>query len=440
MTLGLLGLGAALAAAGTRLSALAFIGAAVVAARGTLLVALGTWTAVTALGFVGLKGSPRRLALPVLGAVAALGVGSARNTAVVGAVWVLATVAAVFSRGRGPDANRWAVTLCMADVPFIGAIVWTAVRVGFEGWPAELDTVAALLLLFAASLRAPLAAGPDDVPEAGLLPVRVQTLAILHVVLATAPLDRDLVVASAVVAACGFAVGGCFRRAISRDTVQEISLVALVLTVGGLGWGPTGWEWAALGAGTLIHNLRLRLDIHPWAPLAASLLRGGGVMLPFLPVLLVGLEGALRADTVAKVAVPVALVAGLAARVAYQEPDPQRRTAPRRWESAAAGVALAGAVAAGVWAPVFTLPSGAAEPIIWPPAWSLGVVAALAILGSVAGRVHRQPTPTARSPLVLADLRLPARWDGGRLLIVLQAALGAVAIGVWVLGSLRGFL
>ncbi len=297
MTLLLLGAGALLAALGTRLSGLAFAGAAVFAVTGITLAAPAAWAAATALGLAALRASPRRLAVPALGAAAALAVGSARNTAVVAAAWVLATAAAVISRGRGPEGDRWAMTVCLADLPVLGAVVWTALRVGFEGWPQELDTVGVLLLLLAATLRAPLASGPqDEVPEPGLLVVRVQTVVLLVVVTGTAPLGRNVLLGVAILGAIGFAAGGVARRSATRDVAQEIALVALMLAAGRLGWTPQGWEWGALAAGTLIHNLRLRSDLEAAGLLPATLLGGGGIGLPFLPVVLVGLEGSLRAD------------------------------------------------------------------------------------------------------------------------------------------------
>ncbi|MGH2758255.1 MAG: hypothetical protein ACRDKJ_01700 [Actinomycetota bacterium] len=441
MTLLLLGLGAGFAAVGTRAAALPFVAAAVFASAGSWMPAMGTWAAATALGFVGLRGSPRRLALPVLGAAAALGVGSARNTAVVGALWVLGTVAAVVSRGGSPDAGRWALTVCAADVPFLGAVVWTAGRIGFQGWPLELDGVALILLLTAAAVRAPLASGPQDSPEAGLLPVRVQTFVVLGLVLGTASPDRAFLVAAALVAGAGFALGGTFRPPRSRDAVQEAALVALVLSMGALGWVPLGWEWAALAGGTLIHHLRLRLGFGSWGSLAAVFLCSGGVLLPFLPSLLVGLEGSLRADDLVKVGVPLALLAGLVARSTHDDPDVVRQRAPGRWELASAAVVVCASAVASLWAPIFTIPSGAAaDGVAWPPAWSVAGLVVLVLLAGTAGGVRAAPGSVTVPARSLPDPRLPARWAGDGALVGAQAGLGAVAVGVWVLGTLRGFL
>lgn len=168
---------------------------------------------------------------------------------------------------------------------------------------------------------------------------------------------------------------------------------------------------------------------------------GGGMMLPFLPVVLVALEGSLRADDVAKVALPVALLLGLVARAAHDPPAHRRKGAAKRWELAAAAAVGAATIAAGLWAPILTLPSTiGGDPVGWAPGWSVAVALALGVLAAGAGRVREGDG--SRPPLRLAwpDPRLPARLVGDRALVGAQAALAGVAVGVWVVGTLRGFL
>lgn len=441
MTLLLMGLGGLIAALGTRASAVAFLGAAAVGAAGTTLGAVATWAAATAAVLAGLAARPRLVALPALGAAAALAAGSARNAAVVVALWALSTASAVLP--QEPRARRWALTLCLADLPVVAAVVWTALRVGFDGWPLGLDTPAAAALLVSAVIRAPLASGPDDGARGrGLLAVRTQVVVLLAVALAATGLPTSVLVGSAVLGAVGFAAGGVAGRAVTRDVVQESSLLALVLAASRLGWGPVGWEWGVLAAGTLTHSLRLSVGISPTAPLAGALLAGGGIGLPFLPVVLVGLEGASRADGWARIVLMTALVVGLGTRASSSAGDEEvsiRSSRSSRWLEVAAVAVVIASVVGSLWAPAFTVPAEvAAQRIGWAPLWAAGAVAVL----GVASALGRWPGPPreAATGRVLGELRVPGRWAVPGAVWGTLALSGAVGVALWFLGFLRGFL
>ena len=456
MTVGLFGLGALIAAAGTRVAGFAFLGAAVLGANGRTLPALVTWTSAMAAGLVFARGAPRRLAIPALGALAAVGAGSARNTAVVLGLWVIATGTAVLSRGKGREADRWAQTLCAADLPVVIAVVWTAFNAGFEGWPQQLDPIGVVLLLLAAVVRAPLISGPDaSRPEPGLLAVRTQTIVLLVLAVGSSS-GQDLLSAAAVLGVLGFLVGGTASRPATRDGIQELALVAVVLAVGRAGWGPAAWEWGALAAGTLIHNLRLRLESGGTGPLARVLHRGGGLGLPLLPVVLVGLEGATGAGGWVGAVVMLGLVGGLAAR-ATSFPRGDLPASGRVddhhpvWEPSVVGGIVAGCVIGGLWAPVLTMPEGSAgEGIGWPPLWA---AFAVVIAGAGAAVVLRADGRRAWfvpgdgpgdrpgwHPVAVPEMRVPARLADTRLLLASTGVLAVVALGLWVVGLLRGFL
>jgi hypothetical protein len=368
------------------------------------------------------------------------------------ALWVLATAVAAVNRGPDPEGARWAATLCVCDVPVAAAVAWVALRVGFEDWPHQLDGVAVGLLVGAAALRASLASGPsDDGQEVGLLIVRTQTVVLLSIALNVGGVDRSILVGAALLGAAGFAVSGTVARAATADVVQEISLVALVLAGARLEWMPAGWEWGALAGGTLMHNLRLRLASEHVGPLAGRILMGGGFGLPLLPVALVGLEGAARARGWVGIVVLVGLVAGLGARLSlfYARPGVDgRRSRPEvegRWQWAVATAVLGAAVVSGLWAPVLAVPRPpAGGPIAWPPVWAVGLV----LLAGLAGALRPLPVrshettsdPTGRALPRLPDLRLPARTMRPGVIVTGLSALAAVAVAIWVIGVLRGFL
>lgn len=452
MTIALLGLGALAAAAGTRAAGFVFLGVAVVGALGSSLPALVTWIAATAAALIWAPGTPRRLALPVLGAAAALGAGSARNTTVVLGLWIIGTGAAVLTRGDGPGSDRWAQTLCLADLPVVAAVAWTAFDIGLEGWPQQLDPAAVVLLLIGAALRAPLASGPQDGSQAsGLLIVRAQSAALLVIAIG-APAADDLLSTAAALAAVGFLVGGIVARSATRDVIQELALVALVSAAARSGWGPQGWEWGALAAGTLMHNLRLRLGDGAGGPLAGALYRGAGLGLPLLPVVLVGLEGAIRAGGWVGSVMMLGLAGGSAARAStpwVASPAPHQTPDRRAWAPGVATAGVALCAAAGLWAPALTVPEAAAgEPIGWPPGWA---AVAVLVTGAAAAIARRRSaddpaaSPAADSPrrwqpLALPELRVPARLAQPRLVLASTAVLGLAALAMWVVGVLRGFL
>jgi hypothetical protein len=368
------------------------------------------------------------------------------NTTVVLAVWVVGTGAAVLARGHGVEARRWALALCIADLPLFAAVAWTASTLGFERWPERLDTPAVVLLLAAALLRAPLASGPDDrSPDPGLLVVRTQAAALILVSLGSGPARHDLLVGVALLAAFAFALGGWASRAATRDAVQEMALVGLVVAAARAGTGATGWEWGALAAGTLIHNLRLRVD-SPWVgPLAARLLSGGGLGLPLLPVVLVGLEGSFRSQGLVRPAMMVALVTGLAARASAEVSpgvDDPRTTGAPRWAAAMAAALAAAAIAAALWAPLFTLPRPpGASPMGWPPVWAGAGVLAAAGVGGLFARERGVEVVRRRvwRPAV-GDPRPPAGWSSPVAVTGALLVLAAGAAGMWIVGVVRGFL
>lgn len=449
MTLLLLGVGAVAGVLGTRAAALFFLAAAVLGAD-SALPAVATWTAVTAAGLTAMKASPRRLALPALGTAAAIGAGSARNTAVVLALWVLATATAAVSRGPRSESARWAATLCACDVPVVAAVAWVALSSGFEDWPLQIDNVAVVLLLVAAAARASLASGPDDDhQEVGLLTVRTQTVVLLVLGLGVNAVDRQILVGAVLIGAAGFAVSASAVRSATRDVVQEASLVALMLAGARLGWMESGWEWGALAGGTLIHSLRLRLRSEDIGPLAGAILGGGGIGLAFLPAVLVGLEGAPRARGWQGVALVAGLVAGLGGRLTSESADEPRKGVIKegRWQRLVSVGLLGAAVVAGLWAPALSVPrSAAGSAIAWPPAWAFlvvalaGTAAALRSLpiqqqaGSIPDRSPRRTYP--RMP----DLRLPGWSARPGLIRAGLIGLASVAVGIWVVGVFRGFL
>lgn len=448
MIVALLAAGALACAAGTRGAAVAFIAAAGLAAGGQALPALTTWTAVTAAILVATDRVPRRIALPAFGAIAVIAAGSARNAAAVFGLWVLGTVAAVVSRGEGDVADRWSLTLCFCDLPVLAAVCWTGFRAGFEGWPSGIDGVGAVLLLIATAARAPLASGPsDDVSAPGLLPVRAQTVLLPLMAIGSVGPDSDLLPIWLIAGAAAMAVGGLAGREATRDAVQEVGLIAIVVAASRAGVGAQGWEWGVLGGATLMHTLRLRVNSQPSGPLAAMLLKGGGIGLPIFPASVVALEGGMRQGGWAGAGVALGVVGGLAARAVRPPPQDTQPEAARSGGrlAAMAGAAMAAiAVAAALWAPVFTFPRGsAARSVEWPPLWGGAVVLAAGIAAAAVGPripVRKDGPQRTAAATVLGELRVPAELVRPR-----SATLGAMvlvvsAVALWVVGMLRGFL
>lgn len=452
MTLLLFAVAAGLAAAGTRLAAVAFAGAAAAAAVShTAAAPAGVWIACTCAGLILLGAPPRRLALPAAGAAAVLVAVSATNAAAVLPAWTVAAACAALAHGRRPAEaeRRWTLGLLITEAPVAAAVCWLIVDAGFTAWApgtpsARTTLVPALLLGAAALLRAPLAAGAlDRAPEAGLVLVRAQAVVLL-VVAATGPPAALRILA--VAAAAQFAAGGLPAREAVRDAVQESALVALALTGTALGHLPAGWVWGALAAGTLLHLARLAdLRRDPVARGLRALVRDGGLASPMLPVVAAvgfgaaGAGGPLGAWTLAM------LVAGLAARAGGPAAD--RRRVPVH--AYAAWAVTSAAVTGGLWAAVFTHPrSIASGPLPWPPAWAILLVAAGAVVGwryarpLTPGRARR-PEPAAASAFLDAASPLARPLDAARLrgaVLVPVAGLAALAVGVWTVGLVRGFL
>lgn len=444
MTLVLLAASALIAASGTHLAIAGFVAAACVgAATGGTMAPAAAWTAAMAAGLVLLGVPPRRLAVPVLGAAAALAAGSAGNAATVLTAWIVGTGAAVVLRADESGGRGWAFGLLLSDVLVGGAVAHTVVAGGLARWPGGIDSVGAALLLAAALARVPLAAGTPGAREAGLLIVRAQIVVLATMGLGAA--TRDVLLAAAVAGAGSFAAGGLASDDALRDGAQEAGLVVLALAAAGLGWRPGGWVWGALAGGTLIHYLRLSdRGVEPLNVQARAQLSGGGIGLPFLPaVTALGSAAVAQRDWVAGPVV-AALAAGLASRARFGSlPERARRHRTSRvhwWPRARTGAVLALASAAALWAPLLALPRPpGAEPSPWPPVWAVLVVAAAG-----AGGLWVPGLAPAREP------RRPPRPGGIRFLAgkdvppaALAVTLGALvlgAAGLWIVGWLRGFL
>jgi hypothetical protein len=443
MTIVALVLGGAAAALGTRLCALGFVAAAVLGARieQPVVAAMSTWTAATAAGWVLLDdGSPRRIAAPVLGAAAVLAAAGSPNGAVVLGLWVLGTASVVLTRPPTPAGSRWALGLFAGDVILAAAIATTAHR-GFEGWPATLRLPGAIAVLAAATLRMPLAAGPAGGPSApALFVVRAQTVLLLG--LASAAADRPMLEGLVALGAVAFAAATTSPRRETVDAAQEMALAAMAIGGTALGWVPGGWVWGALAAGTLIHHLRFTLGRPPAGALVDAVGRAAGLGLPFLPVLLALLEGALRVSGWLRLVVLFGALGGLAGR-SWLAVVPVRRTAARV-DVVRSLAPLALVLVASVYAPVLSLPrppgGGAA---LWP-----GALPALAILvvGAAGSQLRHvvtsAPDRADRTPfraLALPTARVDALAKDAVLLAGL-GLLGAAAVGSWLLGLARGFL
>ncbi len=455
MTLALIALGGVAALLGTRLAALAFAGAVVAAvldvssnpvgspASDASLAAIAAWTAATAAGWLLLtRQSPRRLGLPALGLAGALAAGAAPNGAVLLGCWAIATAAAVLCRSEDARGRRWAVSLCALDVIVVASVASTAGR-GFEAWPQTLGTLAAIALLACAFLRATLAAGPDDVNALpGLLVVRAQSAVLA--ILAIAAGSPGVSEAAVAVAALAFA-GAPFaaRRTRVVDAVQELALVVMALASVRAGWGPEGWVWGALAAGTLIHHLRLMVARTQAGPFGAALLVSAGIGVPFLPVLMAQLEGATAGPRWLGGVMLIGLLAGLAGRARLAEP-PQRRRATDL-DEVRAGVVVAAASVTALIAALVTLPSPPAAAVAFgPPLWAGVLVLATGAAGSRLARVvSRQRPPLWRLELPSALTKrvvLIDRWATDRVLWAALGALAAAAAAMWVVGATRGFL
>lgn len=445
MTVLLLAASALLAASGSRLAAAGFVAAAAVGATGEgPTAATATWTAALGAGFVMLGASPRRAALPAVGAAATLVAASATNGATVLLAWVLASGAAFASWPNAAEGRRRAVLLLGADLAVAGAVIVTALGGDIADWTAGLGPVGKSLLGFAALARIPAVVGPPDAPEAAGLVVRAQIAVLGALALGSAPESLTLAVVG--VAAAVFAFGGTSPDGATRDGVQEAGLVVLALASSELGWSSQGWVWGALAGGTLTRYLRLSLrGSEPVNAQVRAVLDGGGMALPFLPTVAALCAGAAGDRGAAGLAVVLGLASGLAARARLPS-----RAAARGGRGAAVprlgmlrAFALGLAAVAALWGPSVTSPRPPAGlPAPWPPTWAAilvlvaGVAGALFLPGLAPSREPpRAGSGVARLPSLRLDVDVPTPAP-----VVLLVAQAALAAGLWGLGWIRGFL
>jgi hypothetical protein len=450
MTVILCALAGLVAALGTRGALVVFIAAAVAATGRDDIAAIGTWTPALAAGWILLTDRPvRTIALPALGAASVLAAGTARNGAVVLGLWVVGTAAAIVavlmepSPSVQPAGRRWALGLTALDIVLAGLVASSAGR-GFEGWPVTGGTPVALVLVACAVLRAPFAAGPADrLRLPGLLIVRAQTV----VLVMFASTVGGVVVGRTLLAvgAIGFVLAHASTRRAVIDVSQELSLAAMAVAIAVLGWGPSGWLWGALAAGTLMHQLRFTVAGRGPGAIADRLGRSAGIGLPFLPVIAAVLEGASHAagtfDRGLRALVVVAIGLGLAAH--SREPSAAGRERSSGEERRAVGIlVLVGA--ASLWATLLAWPlPPAGETTWWPPAWASVIVAIAGVAGlGLARSLAPGRAPPRGGRWVSIDLPTE-RLDkvaSPRTLAGAVAALGTAAVMLWLVGLARGFL
>jgi hypothetical protein len=451
VTIVLLGLGALASAVGTRAALLLFVGAAVAGAMDDFFPALSVWTASMLAGLLLRPGlAARRLALPALGAGAVLVAASSSNAAAVVGLWVVGTAVVCFGRGQATESRRWALLVCLADIPLAGAVIYNAVDSGFEAWPPVSGSAAAIAMLVSAGLRLPLTAGSDDEnEETALVVVRTQTAALILVGLSSGGLGLAEGVVG--VAAAAFLMAGLAGSPARRDGAQELSLVALAAAGSVLGWTPEGWVWGALAAGTLIHHLRVSSEDARPNVLVAGVLNGAGFGLPFLPVVAALLEGSLRAGSWYGAVTAIACLLGLALRA---RPEAEEDAATKRRKGRdLAGILrfswLALTVLAGLAAFVLALPRPPAGDVLsWPPLWAAAVIGACGLVGArfprFAPRSQGRPggpavaiqawRPVPRAVSVLERVAQTRALEASLVLLVLTG------IVLWAAGILRGFL
>ncbi len=440
MTVVFYGAAAVAAALGSGvLAALLLVVAAIFAATGTAAVAVATWTAGLAAGLVWLGGSPRRFALPIAGAAAAVGAGVADNAAAVTGLWVASTLA-VLAAARPDDepTRRWATAFALADLGLVAAVVLGSAK-GFAAWPSTGRPVVFVLLLATAATKALLAAGPrTDDRSAAFLVVRTQ--AVVGAVLAVGASPRSGLEVVIVVATVAFASVPLLATDVVTDLVQEVSLVAITIAAAALGWGPAGWAWGALAAGTLVHHLRVSSSRTSVRTATSLVARGAVIGVPFLPVVVAELEGVLRAQPWLGAIVVPALVLGLGARV-RRLPRTRLRRAPRLAELVPL-LFVALAVVLGLWPGSVTAPRPpGGAPIAWVPPIGVIVIVVAAGVGAAfpafAAGPARVPRHEARPLPSLPFAELAARrWvlEGLALVLCLVAGL------LWLVGAIRGFL
>ena len=440
MTLLFMALAALAAALGTQAASILLIVAATLAATGTTLVAAGTWTAALAAGAMWLSGTRRRLALPIAATSAVLAAGAAPNVAAVLGLWVAGTGATLLAVDamQSDTGRRFGVMFAAADLPLVAAVGAGAVR-GFQGWPSGAQGFVAVALACTAVSKALLARAPTAADEAGVLLV-ARTQGLIAALLAVRAAPHEILQMLVIGGGVAFAVIPHFSQDAVVDVVQEMALVTIAASSAVLGWGPQGWIWAALAAGTLIHHLRLSTRGTSLASVATLLTRGGAIGFPFLPVVLAELESAARSRPGAGAALVVAFVYGLAARIRPVARARLRR--PPRLRELAPLLFVGAAFAASLWAPLLSSPHPPAGIAIEHlPAWAAPVIAAAAAGGWFFPQFVRGPAQPAK-PAVVRLPELPFRDLLVRPLVLegVAAALAAAATLMWALGAVRGFL
>jgi hypothetical protein len=448
MTVVLVVLGGIAAALGTRIGALAFAAAAAIGARNPapVVASISTWTCVLLAGWTLLdRRATVRLAVPAFGAAAVIAAAAAPNGAVVFGLWTLGSAAAITTRPPGARGNRWAVARSVSDLVLAAAIAVTAPR-GFQGWPFTLPIAAVYAVLASATIRMSLAAGSDDDSAmTSLVIVRTQSVLLFAYAVAASPSGavRTVLVVSAV----AFAGATMATRTAVVDVAQEVAIAAMAMATTRLGWTPGGWIWGALAAGTLMHHLRFSSSSHRAGAFGAAIRCSAGIGLPFLPVAVAQLEGAVRVRDWSSAVVLLGLTAGFAGRwrVAHRTDGARQDGSDVR--AGAAWIPIAATLASASWAPFLSLPrppGGAA--VAWPNPWALVIVALAAIVGALSA-----PIPITRSVDEMGVLdRTGARvYDAlgsfdrvssERLVWTLLALECAAAVALWVSGLARGFL
>jgi hypothetical protein len=441
MTVAAVAAGTVLALLGTRVAAVPLAAAAAMAASGTGSGVAGTWILATAAGLI-LVGAPvRRLVVPVLGAGGVLVAASASNVAGFLPAWTLGTIAAVWAVSDEQD-RRWAAGLLLADVPVVAAVLWTVFGAGFVSWPPRISAGPGALLIAAALLRAPLLAGaPERRSEASLLVVRAQSFVLLLALASSpgspAPSELDIATVVLSVGAAVVALSGFLARQAARDALIELGLVAVASAAVLAGWTPAGWAWGAMAAGTLVHLARAAAPPRT-SPAGAvvSLVRGGGLGTPLLPVAAALVVAAAGSGGIVGATTVIGIGLGLAGR-AWWDQDRDRRRTP--WPAVA--IALA-ALVAGLAAPLLSTPSPpAGDPAPWPGGVAYLVVAVGAVLGArfprvaAPGRPRRTPAPPA-----LPDLAPAGALRDRRAVLVPLVGLVTFSAGIWITGWIRGFL
>ncbi len=428
---------------GTRGAAVVWLGAAVAAAAtGGPVAVIGAWTAVTAGGLTLVGPQPRRVAVPAVGAAGILVAGAAPNAAAFLAAWMIGVLAVRVEPSHDVESRRrWLAGTLACDVPVVAAVVWSVWARGFVTWPGDLGTGPALLLVAAALGRVALSAGPlERLPSSGLLVVRTQAVVLLMLGAGAADVAATVAVfAGAVV----FAGATTAARPGVRDGAGEIGLAAVAIGGAVTGAVPPGWLWGVLGAGTILHLVRLAGSRPAWIRITAAAVRGGGFPSPLVAVVVAVSAGATASGGSQGAVVLLALMLGLAGRTAVATSRPKGRVGPL------AGVWLAGLLGVGallaVWAPAATIPGRlAGAPIPQPPVWALGAVLIGAAAGArwaavlIPGRIPRAPVGlSGRFPRVIPEVG--ARLSG-RIASVLLVVFAFAAVGVFVAGWARGFL